>query len=199
MRLIEATPDRELWARTRQGDSAAFADLYERHADAVLTHCFRRTGAWALAEDLTSTVFLETWRRRAEIDVTSESVLPWLLGTANNVIRHQRRTFLRHRRALARLPHVATDPDHSDDADARLDAEARMTRVLAAMRGLTVMEQEVVALCVWAGLTYAEAAQAMDIPIGTVRSRLNRARERLRDLTAGVPGHDPGDHAGGTS
>ena len=194
MRVIEAAPDRELWAQTRRGDAAAFADLYERHADAVLNHCFRRTGTWALAEDLTSTVFLETWRRRAAIDLTSDSVLPWLLGTANNVIRHQRRTLLRHRRALARLPQSGATPDHSDDAVARMDAEAHMTRVLAAMRGLTVVEHETVALCIWAGLTYAEAAEAMGVPVGTVRSRLNRARERLRDLTADAAG-DP--HEGG--
>lgn len=188
MRVIEAAPDRQLWAQTRQGDPEAFGELYERHVDAVLNHCFRRTGSWQLAEDLTSSVFLETWRRRHVLELdTGASMLPWLLGTANNVIRHQMRSLLRHRRALARLPQSLTDPDHSEEAAARIDAEAHMQRVLVAMKRLTLVEQEVIALCVWAGLEYADAAVAMGIPIGTVRSRLARARERLRELAPDAP------------
>jgi RNA polymerase sigma-70 factor, ECF subfamily len=188
VRVIEAAPDRQLWAQTRQGDPEAFAALYERHVDAVLNHCFRRTGTWALAEDLTSSVFLETWRRRHVLEVEAgESMLPWLLGTANNVIRHQMRSLLRHRKALARLPHAVTGPDHSEEAVGRIDAEERMRRVLGAMKHLTLVEQEVIALCVWAGLGYADAAVAMGVPIGTVRSRLARARERLRELAPDAP------------
>jgi RNA polymerase sigma-70 factor (ECF subfamily) len=188
VRVIEAAPDRQLWAQTRQGDPEAFAALYERHVDAVLNHCFRRTGSWALAEDLTSSVFLETWRRRHVLEIDpGASMLPWLLGTANNLIRHQLRTLLRHRRALSRLPHVVAGPDPSEEASERIDAEVRMRRVLDAMKSLTLVEQEVIALCVWAGLGYADAAVAMGIPIGTVRSRLARARERLRELAPDVP------------
>ena len=188
MRVIEAAPDRQLWAQTRQGDPDAFAALYERHVDAVLNHCFRRTGSWALAEDLTSSVFLETWRRRHVLEIdTGASMLPWLLGTANNVIRHQMRSLLRHRKALSRLPHGVTGADHSDEAVARIDAEAHMRQVLGAMKRLTMVEQEVIALCVWAGLGYADAAVAMGVPIGTVRSRLARARERLRELAPDAP------------
>ena len=188
MRVIEAAPDRQLWAQTRLGDSEAFGALYERHVDAVLNHCFRRTGSWQLAEDLTSSVFLETWRRRHVLEIEiGDSLLPWLLGTANNVLRHQLRSLLRHRRAIARLPHGVTGPDHSEEAVGRIDAEARMRRVLGAMKHLTVVEQEVIALCVWAGLGYADAAVAMGVPIGTVRSRLARARERLRELAPDAP------------
>jgi len=186
--VIDAAPDRLLWARTRDGDPEAFGELYERHVDAVLNHCFRRTGSWQLAEDLTSSVFLETWRRRHVLEIdTGASMLPWLLGTANNVIRHQMRSLVRHRRALSRLPHSVTDPDLSDEAVGRIDAEARMRRVLGAMKRLTLVEQEVIALCVWAGLGYADAAVAMGVPIGTVRSRLARARERLRELAPDAP------------
>jgi RNA polymerase sigma factor (sigma-70 family) len=188
VRVIEAAPDRQLWAQTRQGDPEAFGEIYERHVDAVLNHCFRRTGSWQLAEDLTSSVFLETWRRRhvLELDL-DESMLPWLLGTANNVVRHQMRSLLRHRRALTRLPHSVISPDLSDEAADRIDAEARMRRVLGVMKRLTRVEQEVIALCVWAGLGYADAAVAMGVPIGTVRSRLARARERLRELAPDAP------------
>ena len=188
MRVIEAAPDRQLWAQTRQGDPEAFGALYERHVDAVLNHCFRRTGSWSLAEDLTSSVFLETWRRRHVLEIdTGDSLLPWLLGTANNVIRHQTRTLLRHRRAISRLPHGVTGPDPSDEAVARIDAEAYMQRVLSAVKQLTMVEQEAIALCVWAGLGYADAAVAMGVPVGTVRSRLARARERLRELAPDPP------------
>jgi RNA polymerase sigma-70 factor (ECF subfamily) len=188
VRVIEAAPDRQLWAQTRQGDPEAFAEIYERHVDAVLNHCFRRTGSWQLAEDLTSSVFLETWRRRHVVELDLDgSMLPWLLGTANNVIRHQMRSLLRHRKALARLPHSVTGPDLSDEAVARVDAETRMRQVLGVMKRLTLVEQEVIALCVWAGLGYADAAVAMGVPIGTVRSRLARARERLRELAPDAP------------
>lgn len=96
--------DRGLWDRVRHDDSAAFAVLYGRHVDAVYNYCFRRTGSWATAEDLTSVVFLETWRRREHIDLLNHSMLPFLLGTASNVVYKQTRSLIRHRRAVARLP-----------------------------------------------------------------------------------------------
>jgi RNA polymerase sigma-70 factor (ECF subfamily) len=182
--LRTSVADAALWARVRGGDGDAYAELYRRHSDAVLTHCFRRTAAWDSAEDATSMVFLETWRLRERVVVAdSGSLLPWLLGVANNVIHRHRRSRARHRRALERLHHLterAGVPDHADFVAQRLADEGRMRLVGDALGRLSRTEQEAFTLCVWAELSYAEAAVAMNVPIGTVRSRLSRARARLR-------------------
>lgn len=175
--------DEELWQRVRDADAEAYALLYRRHAPAVLNHCFRRGGDWAQAEDATSMVFLETWRQRDRVQVAGgASLLPWLLGVANNVLRRHRRVAFRHRNALARLHVAVAQPDHADLVAQRLDDRARLQTTLSAMRRLTRVEQETVALCVWAGLSYADAAVAMGVPLGTVRSRLSRARARLASV-----------------
>ncbi|QXJ23182.1 RNA polymerase sigma factor [Actinomadura graeca] len=178
-------PDAELWRLARDGDAAAFGTLFDRHARTVYNYCFRRTASWSEAEDLTSVVFLETWRRRAAVPLPSGSLLPWLYGVATNVVHNHRRSLRRHRAALARLPAPPPQPDGADDAAARLDAERRMRRVMDSIRALPRRDQEVLALCVWEGLDYADAAEALGVPVGTVRSRLARARARLRD----VPGN----------
>ncbi|TNY35711.1 RNA polymerase sigma factor [Thermomonospora catenispora] len=171
--------DAALWSRAMGGDEHAFGELFDRHARAVYNYCFRRTADWSVAEDLTSVVFLETWRRRDQVRMNGDSLLPWLYGVATNVLRNHRRSLRRHRDALARLPLPAT-PDETEDAAARVDAERRMREVLESIRSLPRRDQEVLVLCVWEGLGYAEAAEALGVPVGTVRSRLARARERLR-------------------
>lgn len=177
--------DADLWAMVGNDDPSAFGELFERHADAVYNHCFRRTGSWSTAEDLTSAVFLDTWRRRHEVTLTTESLLPWLLAVANNDVRNQRRALWRRRRLVARLPAAVVTPDPADEAAERVDDERAMQRILKLFRKLTADEQDVLALCVWAELSYADAAVALGVPVGTVRSRLARARQQLRRLTEG--------------
>jgi RNA polymerase sigma factor (sigma-70 family) len=189
-----APTDDELWRRGGGGEAAAFGELFDRHAKAVYNHLFRRTGDWSLAEELTSVVFLEAWRRRSAVRIEHESVLPWLLGVATNVLRNSWRSRRRHRAALERLPREAA-AGFADDADARLDDEARMKEILGRLRALPRCQAEVLALCVWAGLTYEEAAVALDVPLGTVRSRLSRAKARLREPERRVGHERDGDHA----
>jgi len=181
--------DRYLWEKSVAGDSAAFGEIFERHARAVYNYLFRRCGEWATAEDLTSTVFLEAWRRRAEVTLVNDSALPFLLGVAINVLRNRRRTEFRYRAALKRLPAPAEGLNREDDVVDRLEDEEMMRRVLHAFSQLPKREQDVVSLCVWADQTYEEAAAALDIPVGTVRSRLFRGRGRLRELIGGT-GHE---------
>jgi RNA polymerase sigma factor (sigma-70 family) len=167
--------DRDL-LRTPDG----FGTLFERHARVIYNYCFRRTADWAAAEDLTSVVFLEAWRKRQSVRLYGETALPWLYGVATNVLRNSARSLRRHRAALERMP-TGHEPDFADDAAERLDDEARMRAVLESYSELPRRDQEVLALCVWSELSYEEAAVALGVPVGTVRSRLARARTRLRD------------------
>jgi RNA polymerase sigma-70 factor (ECF subfamily) len=179
-----ATTDQELWAAAVGGDAEAFGVLFERHARAIYNFAFRWTSEWAAAEDATSDVFLTAWRRRSEVVFTSEagSVLPWLFGVATNHLRNQRRGRRRADAAIARLDASEAQPDFSDEILGRMADEAQMAEVLAVVDQLPEQEREVLALCAWAGLDYAEAAIALQLPVGTIRSRLSRARTHLREL-----------------
>jgi RNA polymerase sigma-70 factor (ECF subfamily) len=180
--------DSVLWARSRAGDADAFAVLFERHAKTIYNYCFRRIGNWGAAEDLLSLVFLEAWRRRDK-DLPPGKVLPWLYGIATNVIHNRRRSERRFRAALARVPAVTDEPDFGEETDARLDDERQMKGALDLLAQLAPREQDVFVLCAWSGLSYEDAALALDIPVGTVRSRLSRARGHLRELDPGG-GHE---------
>lgn len=102
--VVAELSDRVLWQQAREGHEAAFGVLFERHAGRIYNHSFRRTGDWALAEDLTSTTFLLAWRGRGRAPLEAESALPMLYGIATNVLRNQRRSLRRRREAFARLP-----------------------------------------------------------------------------------------------
>ncbi len=175
--------DAELWERTRAGDAEAFGDLYERHARAVQSYCLWRTADLQGAEDATATVFLEAWRGRRGLELTADSAASLLLGIANNVIRHQWRSQRRHRDALVRLQNVAPPlpTDLEGEAVARLDAIQQLRQGGEAIRRLPRREREVLSLLAWSDLSYKEIAAALELPLGTVRSRLARARERLGD------------------
>ena len=160
-------------------DPGALAALFDRYGDQIYNHCFRHLADWAEAEDATSSVFLEVWRHRHRVLLHDGSALPWLYGVATNVCRNARRSRRRHLRAVARLPEPAAEPDHADRVSDRLGSEARMRAVLVQIDALPVREREVLGLIAWAGLSYEQAAVALDIPVGTVRSRLSRARARL--------------------
>lgn len=182
---VGAVSDRVLWERAREGDAAAFGELFDRHAGRIYNYCFRRTADWALAEDLTSATFLLAWRGVGRESLQAESALPLLYGIATNVVRNRRRSLKRGREALARLPLPRVEePDFAEEAAIRVDDQAVMHGLLALFSALPRREQDVLALCEWSHLSYEETAQALGIPIGTVRSRLARGRRRLRELAA---------------
>lgn len=176
-----APDDSVLWSRSRVGDADAFGLLFERHARTIYNYCFRRVGDWAAAEDLLSIVFLEAWRRRDK-ELLPDKVLPWLLGIATNVVRNRRRSERRYAAALRRVPEPRPEPTFEAAAAERLDDERLMRGALALITQLPRHEQDVFALCAWCELSYEDAALALEIPVGTVRSRLSRARARLREL-----------------
>ena len=180
--------DSVLWSRANSGDSEAFGMLFDRHARTIYNFCFRRVGNWATAEDLVSIVFLQAWRR-LDKPLPRGKELPWLFGIATNVVRNRRRAERRHAAALRRVPKPSPEPSFADDSDQRVDDEELMGRALVLVARLPRREQEVFALCAWSELSYEDAAIALRIPVGTVRSRLSRARARLRELDPGI-GHD---------
>jgi RNA polymerase sigma factor (sigma-70 family) len=172
-------------ARVRAGDPEAFRGLFDEHARAIYNHGFRLTGDWSVAEDVVSLTFLEAWRLRGRVDAGAEgSLRPWLLGIATNVARNVRRAARRYEGALVRLPPQRSEPDIAEEIVSRLDDQERIARVRGALAALRAPEREVLALCVFAGLDYREAAEALDVSVGTVRSRLSRARTRLSRLVA---------------
>ena len=174
----------------RRDDPEALAALFDRYGDRIYNHCFRATGDWSEAEDATATVFLEVWRHRRRVQAHDGSALPWLYGVAANVCRNLNRSQRRRHRALAALPRPAAEPDHAERVTERISSGERMQAVLAAIDGLPAREQEVLGLVAWSGLTYEQAAAALDVPVGTIRSRLSRARARLADQTTPRGDHD---------
>jgi RNA polymerase sigma factor (sigma-70 family) len=177
--------DSVLWTRTVEGDPDAFAELYRRHGKRIYNYLFRRVGDWSEAEDLTASVFLEAYRRRHEVAIPEEKVGAWFFGIATNLAHNRRRSLRSARRLLERLAGAVSARPGESDASARAEAREQMGAVLAAMSALPREQQDVVALCLWSGLSYEDAAVALSIPIGTVRSRLSRARAALAELEPG--------------
>lgn len=156
--------------------------LWDEHAQQIYRYCFRRTTDRELAEDLTSIVFLEAWRRRAKIELSTATELPWLYGIAANVLRNQRRKQRRYRAALARMPRQREEDDLAADAVERVTEQQRLARLMKKLESLPQVEQDALSLCAWENLSPKEVSVALGIPEGTVRTRLHRARKRLRTL-----------------
>ncbi|WP_190024008.1 RNA polymerase sigma factor [Streptomyces hiroshimensis] len=187
--------NRSIQARIRSGDPGAFRQLFDDHAQLVHRHAVRVTGDWATAEDVVSLTFLEAWRLRERLRDEGDSPRPWLMGIAVNVLRNVARAARRHEKALARVPARDTVPDFSAELVGRMADAEQLAAAERALGKLRRSEREVVTLCVWSGLSYAEAAEALGVPVGTVRSRLSRARERLRGLAERELRQSAGDAA----
>lgn len=168
--------------RFRAGDPAALGEAYDEHARVLYHYAFRVCGDRAAAEDVVSATFLEAWRCRGKVHADGGTLRPWLLGIATNIMRGSAREARRRDAALARLPERGVLPDFADDVLARMTDGEQVRAARAALGKLRRREREVFTLVVWAGLDYAAAGGALGIPVGTVRSRLSRARERLRKL-----------------
>lgn len=202
---LDSATDAQVWQVASHEDPEAFGAIFDRHVDAVHRYCARRAGSADAADDLVSVVFLEAWRLRGEVVLQRDSALPWLLGVARHTLAHRARSRMRHHKALDRLPRTSV-PDHADSVVAKLDDRRRLagrgqgryaddrqepglSAIERAFAQLNDKEQDVIAVCVWQGLEYADAALTLGVPVGTVRSRLSRARARLATLTEQQQSH----------
>lgn len=174
----------DLRAGVRAGDPDAFGMLFDEYARAVYNLGFRLTANWSAAEEVVSLTFLEAWRKRDRIEPGGGSLRPWLLGIAVNVSRNMARASRRHQAAMSRLPPPPLVPDFAEALAGRLDDTAQLREAGKALAALGRAERELIVLCVWSELDYAAAAKALGVPVGTVRSRLSRARRKLRKLVA---------------
>ena len=154
-----------------------FGRLFDRHWPAIHAFCTSRAGA--VGEDLAAETFRIAFDDRRRFDAAYGDARPWLFGIATNLLRRHFRTADRGRRAEAAM--AVVDVDHlADDALGRIEAERLAPQLAAALATLPAADRDALLLVAWAGLTYEQVALAMDVPVGTVRSRLNRARTRVR-------------------
>jgi RNA polymerase sigma-70 factor (ECF subfamily) len=162
-------------------DPSAFDVVFERHFDAIFRYIRRRVGRHR-AEELAAETFAQALASRDRFDRRYTNARPWLFGIAVNLLRHHYR---REERELNAYASAGADPLAAEEPSlARLDAEAAWPLVAQALAELPPIEREALLLFAWAELSYDEIALALEIPAGTVRSRLNRARTRLRELLA---------------
>ncbi|MFI9755981.1 RNA polymerase sigma factor [Streptomyces collinus] len=169
-------------------DPERFAVLFDRHAPVIHRYVARRLGRDA-ADDVTAETFLTVFRIRARFDPARAGVRPWLFGIAAKQIGRYRRQEVRALKLLARTGCDPVADSWTDSADDRLVAEAAVRTLAGALARLSAGDRHVLLLFAWADLGYQEIAEALDIPVGTVRSRLNRVRRKLRTAagTAGRP------------
>lgn len=164
------------WSLT---DPEAFAALFYRHAPAINRYVRRRLGA-AEAEDVVADTFVTAFARRHRFDAERGDVRPWLYGLASQHIRNHRRAELRAYRALARLGADPLTEEFADRVEDRAVAQAAGPKLAAALARMSGQHRDVLLLVAWADLSYEEVAEALDVPLGTVRSRLHRARKTIR-------------------
>ncbi|OSP43259.1 RNA polymerase subunit sigma-70, partial [Streptomyces sp. 13-12-16] len=162
--------DAELIAASLE-EPERFAALFDRHAPAIHQYVARRLGRDA-ADDVTAETFLTAFRIRARFDPARAGVRPWLYGIAAKQISRHRREEVRALKLLARTGHDPVADSWTDSADDRLAAEAAARPLAGALARLSAGDRHVLLLFAWADLGYQEIAEALDIPVGTVRSRL---------------------------
>ena len=182
---VGAVTDAAIIARSVQ-EPEIFSTIFDRHAPYIHRYLARRLGVPA-ADDLVAETFLAAFRRRDRFDITCPNARPWLYGIATNIAGQHRRTEEReHRLRQAYVP-ATSEASHADRVATVVTAQSLRRLLLDALALLSDGDRDVLLLIAWEELTYDEVAAALAIPVGTVRSRLNRARRLLREQLGGEP------------
>lgn len=164
-------------------DPERFAALFDRHAPLIHRYIARRAGP-AVADDLVAETFLAAFRRRRRYDLSCRDAGPWLYGIATNLIGQHRREESRQLRIRRVIRPDLDPPGHADQVAADVTASGVKAVLAQVLADLPAAERDVLLLIAWEQLSYDETAAALQIPVGTVRSRLSRARARLRGVLA---------------
>ncbi|MEU4095138.1 RNA polymerase sigma factor [Streptomyces sp. NPDC026673] len=165
-----------------------FAVLFDRHAGTVHRYAARRLGTEA-ADDLMADTFAIAFQQRHRYNTERGDARPWLFGIATNLVGRHRRAEARRFRALAQLPPADEAAGQgealAERVAARVSAQGVRRELAGALARLPARNRDVLLLVAWADLSYEEAAQALGVPVGTVRSRLSRARSKVREALGG--------------
>jgi len=162
-----------------------FTVLFRRHAPHIQRYVVRRLGQDA-ADDIVAKTFLLAFRQWDSYDQTHADARPWLYGIATNLIGRHRRAEIRLYRALARTGADPVMESFTDRVDDRVSASTASRRLAAALAQLSAELRDTLLLVTWGDLSYEEAAMALGVPVGTVRSRMSRARSKLRQTLGGT-------------
>lgn len=175
---MEELTDAQIWQAVLSGDSDGVGLIWDRHRDRVFRHLLGSGLGSVDAEDLTAVTFLELWRRRAQVRFVDASALPWLLVTASNVARNEKRGRGRYRLFLAKLPKPELAPDPATVVVA--DGDRRSAALSDLLGRVGRIDRELLILTAVEGFCVAAAAEAVGLSEGAAKMRLSRVRKRLR-------------------
>ena len=162
-------------------ESHVFAALFQRHSGSVHRYVVKRVGPRD-AEDLVGETFATAFRSRTSYDLSRPDARPWLFGIATNLAHHYWRSQGRTQRRAAVAASNAISQDHSEETTSSVFFSSQEEAIARALGHLDDAQLDVLLLVAGPGFTYEEVAVALGIPVGTVRSRLSRARQQLREL-----------------
>jgi RNA polymerase sigma factor (sigma-70 family) len=187
----EAPSDAAAIARSRT-DAQAFSTIVDRHFAVIHRYLARRIGG-DRADDLAAQAFAVAFRRRGDFDAGADSARPWLFGIATNVLRNDLRSECRMLAAIARLDRGGED-DLAEEVErsvARAQAASEVAQIAGAIAALDPDQRDVLLLHAWGELSQNEIAAALGVPVGTVYSRLSRARASLRRASSDIQASEP--------
>jgi RNA polymerase sigma factor (sigma-70 family) len=168
--IDEHESDAALWLSASSGTERAFVVIFDRYRSRIFGAAYRRTNRVSDAEEIVAMVFLEAWRLRKRVRIVDGTLLP----VTSNLSRSQRR----YARMIARLPLPVEQDDHAPSVDERVDGRPCRRALDDAINSLSAGDRAVVELCLVEELPLADAAAALEVPVGTVKSRLHRARKQ---------------------
>lgn len=182
---VGAVTDAAIIERSVQ-DPETFSTIFDRHAPHIHRYLARRLGVPA-ADDLVAETFLAAFRHRDRFDTTYPNARPWLYGIATKIVGQHRRNEEREYRLRQAYVPATSEASHANRVATAVTAQSLRRPLLEALARLSDGDRDVLLLIAWEELRYDEVAAALSIPVGTVRSRLNRARKLLRKRLGGAP------------
>ena len=180
-----AADDQVAIERMARGDQHALGDLYDRHGRLIYSLALRVLRDQGDAEDVVQEVFLQAWREAARFDLTRGNVVAWLVM----VTRSRAIDRLRRRQARPQLAAKSEPDGRVDDsprADVQMEWQSRATEVRRALETLPLLQRVAVELAFFDGLTHAEIAEQLEVPLGTVKTRVRQGLLKMRDCLAGA-------------